>query len=307
MNQTGSSSGRLRRRRLVPSLVRNSMPKAVRSKIVGTQAMSLDFTLGFAKWLIGRGGQFTPPRHLFLRAGIGGRVINFETNGTEIFRCIRQLANLKPSENVLEVGCGIGRNAVPLTRFLNQEGRFEGLDIVPSSIGWCQNKITPRFPNFRFRLADVYNEHYNPAGKFKAREYRFPYGDEAFDFVFLNSVFTHMMSEDVEHYLSEITRVLKRDGRCMITFLLLNPESSKLMELGLSSYDLRFGSDCCRFVDKDVPEATVAYEEAYVRAIYRRMGLGIVEPIRYGWWPGRKPADCLNLQDIVIAHKVPRT
>src|SRR5712664_3801579 len=43
MNQTGWSSGRLRRRRLVPSVVRTSMPKAVRSKIVGTQAMSLDF------------------------------------------------------------------------------------------------------------------------------------------------------------------------------------------------------------------------------------------------------------------------
>jgi ubiquinone/menaquinone biosynthesis C-methylase UbiE len=277
----------------------------VRLKIVGIQAMFLDLAFGFAKWLLGREGQFTPPRHLFLRAGIGGRVINFETNGLEIFRCISQLAALKPSESVLEVGCGIGRNAVPLTRYLNRDGSFDGLDIVPSSIGWCQNKITPKFPNFRFRLADVYNEHYNPHGRFKAHEYHFPYNDESFDFVFLNSVFTHMMAEDVEHYLSEIARVLKSGGRSMITFLLLNPKSLKLMEQGLSSYDLRYGSGCCRFVNKNVPEATIAYQEDYVRDAYGRLGLALVEPIQYGWWPGRKPADCLNLQDIVMAQKVP--
>ena len=231
-------------------------------------------------------------------------MINFEKNGMEIFRLIRQLSDLKSSASVLEIGCGIGRNAVPLTRYLSQKGGYAGLDIVSSSIGWCQNKITPRFPNFRFRLADVYNEHYNPRGRFKAREYRFPYSDECFDFIFLVSVFTHMMPEDLEHYLSEIARVLKPEGKCMTTYLLLNPESLKLMDSGLSTYDLRFGTDPCRYVNKNLPEATIGYREDYVKEIYRKFGLMIMEPIRYGWWPGRAPSDCLNLQDIVLAERI---
>ena len=44
-----------------------------------------------------------------------------------------------------------------LTQFLDAPGSYEGLDIVDVGIDWCQRTITPRFPRFRFHLADVFN------------------------------------------------------------------------------------------------------------------------------------------------------
>ena len=41
------------------------------------------------------------------------------------------------------------------------------------------------------------------------------------DVAFLTSVFTHMLPEDVEHYLDELARVLKPGGRTLITWFLL--------------------------------------------------------------------------------------
>ena len=44
-----------------------------------------------------------------------------------------------------------------------------------------------------------------------------------------------------------------------------------------------------------------AYPEGTVRALYKRYGLDIEEPIRYGLWCGRRKR--LLYQDIVIASK----
>ena len=119
---------------------------------------------------------------------------------------------------MLDIGCGIGRMAVPLTRYLNEQGSYEGFDIVAEGIDWCTKKITPKYPRFSFHLADVYSQKYNPEGTFSASEYPFPFKDESFDLVFLTSVFTHMLPPDVENYMKEISRVLKRNGSCLITF-----------------------------------------------------------------------------------------
>ena len=141
----------------------------------------------------------------------------------EFFQYFVQLGGLKPDENVLDVGCGIGRMAVPLTKYL--KGVYEGFDIGPEAIKWCQDNISRRYPKFYFQVADVFNEKYNPGGKYKASEYKFPYDNDAFDFVYLTSVFTHMLPHDMENYLSEISRVLRNNGRCLITYYLLNEES----------------------------------------------------------------------------------
>ena len=98
------------------------------------------------------------------------------------------------------------------------------------AIEWCQRVITPRYPNFHFRFSDIHNSFYNPRGRFRDFEYRFPYADESFDFVILSSVFTHMLSKGVAHYVSEVSRVLASGGRCFSTWFLLNPESVTRME-----------------------------------------------------------------------------
>src|SRR4051794_26342926 len=55
---------------------------------------------------------------------------------------------LRRDEDVLDVGCGIGRTAIPLTEYLSEHGSYRGFDISRESIEWCSREITSRFPNF---------------------------------------------------------------------------------------------------------------------------------------------------------------
>ncbi len=105
----------------------------------------------------------------------------------------------------------------------------------------------------------------------------------------------------MEHYLSEIVRVMRPGGRCLMTYFLLNEESESLMRAGASTLPFEFGGDGCRIANRQLPEAVVAYEEAAIRSLFQRYGLHIDEPIRYGSWCGREVY--LSYQDIVLAGK----
>lgn len=41
----------------------------------------------------------------------------------------------------MDIGSGIGRTAVPLTKFLNPDARYEGFDVVKKGVKWCNAKI----------------------------------------------------------------------------------------------------------------------------------------------------------------------
>jgi len=99
------------------------------------------------------------------------------------------VGGLKPEDRVLEVGCGAGRMPIAMTRCITT-GSYDGFDIIKESIEHCQQAITPRNPNFRFKHVDIYNSNYNPQGTIRPADFRFPYPDGAFTFAFLTSVFT---------------------------------------------------------------------------------------------------------------------
>lgn len=221
--------------------------------------------------------------------------------GEEFFRYFTEIAGLKPHERVLDVGCGTGRMARPLTKYLT-DGSYDGLDIVEPSIKWCQKTYTPRFRNFHFHFTDIHNKAYNRSGTCQAAQYRFPFNDSSFDLVFLTSVFTHMLPADMENYLREIKRVLKPGGRCLITYFLLNAASLKLIEAHASTINFKGELGGCRVDNMEVPEAAVAYDENRIRELYEKYKMSILEPVRYGTWCGWK--DGLSYQDIVVASRL---
>jgi len=251
--------------------------------------------------LSGQRDQLTPPKKLRAFIGINSEK-DFKSVGDEFFKYFIDLGKLKLYERVLDVGCGIGRMAVPLTEYLNEKGSYEGFDIYAEGINWATKSISSKFPNFHFKFVDIQNKSYNPEGKFKASDFKFPYENDYFDFIFLTSVFTHMLPKDLENYLSELVRVLKTNGRCLITFFLLDEESSKLVETKQSSMDFKYTlAEGLRTIDNKEPENALAYDENHVKMLYKKYGLTIEEPVRYGCWSGRKK--CLSLQDIIVAHK----
>lgn len=233
----------------------------------------------------------TPPRRLWF-VGSG----DFRAAGDEFRELFVELGGLRPDEDVLDVGSGVGRVAVGLTGWL--QGSYEGIDVVRRGIEWCRKAITPRYPNFRFQVADLYNRHYNPEGRVPASEYRFPFEDQSFDFVVLTSVFTHLLPPDRDNYVSEIARVLRPTGRCFGTFFLLDDEARQGVREGRDAIKFRFQRPGYWTNNQRIPEAAVAYEEADVRKEFERNGLEITG-VRYGVWSGR--ADGLGFQDVVVA------
>jgi ubiquinone/menaquinone biosynthesis C-methylase UbiE len=244
----------------------------------------------------------TPPKSRIFTGGVEG----FGRSGDRLVERLVEVTNLAPNSRILDVGSGIGRLAVPLTRYLDRAGSYEGLDIVPTGIQWCKENITPSHPNFRFTLADVHNSEYNPGGRLSASEYVFPYPDDHFDIAILLSVFTHMLPPDVERYVSEISRVLVRGGQCVATSYLINDESLELMNSGRSSKRFRYHHPPYWLANAKVPEFSVAYDEEYVQELYETHGFA--EPhIHFGGWCGRDPFwskwSGPGDQDLVIAVK----
>ena len=60
-------------------------------------------------------------------------------------------------------------DAKKVADFLQNE--YHGLDIYHDAIRWCQQAITPLYPNFHFHHADVSNTVYNRRGTASARNF----------------------------------------------------------------------------------------------------------------------------------------
>jgi SAM-dependent methyltransferase len=157
------------------------------------------FVLDNVDVLTGRRSPLTPPNRLVALVGGG----DFAKIGNDMVQSFIKFQGLQPWHRVLDIGSGIGRVAVPLTRFLNERGSYEGMDVWEIGVKWCTRNIHKRYKNFRFHCIDIYNSFYNPTGERLSRNYTFPFGNDEFDFIVLTSVFTHMLEEDVERYITE--------------------------------------------------------------------------------------------------------
>lgn len=215
-----------------------------------------------------------------------GNPRSWEAVGREFTGHLRELCGLRSDHAVLDIGCGLGRIARHLTETLS--GPYEGFDVVRPGIEWCASNITPRYPNFNFTHADVYNGRYNPRGRYAAESYRFPYPDTSFDVAFATSVFTHMLPPSIENYLEELRRVLR--GKALLTFLLWTGETR---EAGPQcEYDFgRF-----RVERIETPEDVVAIPKEEALEMIVRSGLQI-EAVHLGRWARREG---LSRQDLVI-------
>src|SRR5262249_42745118 len=127
-------------------------------------------------FVTGRRDSELPPNRLrFVGAG------DFRAVGDEMVKLLTIVGGLQPDDRVLDIGCGVGRVPLPLTRVLT--ATYDGFDVVKSAVRWCERNITPRPPSFRFHHANLYNSFYNRRGV-SASRYRFPFDDASFDFAF---------------------------------------------------------------------------------------------------------------------------
>jgi ubiquinone/menaquinone biosynthesis C-methylase UbiE len=246
--------------------------------------------------VFGEQAWFVPP--LYLMEDGARDFKEFKQNGADAFQRFLSFG-LKRTDRILDIGSGIGRKTLPLLEYLTT-GSYEGIDPIPKQVRWCQERITSRYPNFRFQAVDVWSKHYNPAGKIKPSEYRFPFNDAEFDFIIMGSVFTHMFPRDVDHYISEISRVFKAGGRGWITFLLLNEESTASIAAGRSTINLIHEvGDGSQADNRNRYETAIGHREQGVLRMFAQHNIH-AEVAEYGSWSGRESG---YYQDIVKITK----
>lgn len=176
------------------------------------------------------------PVDLMWLTGLGPE--NFDAISQSHFALLNKWIAIQPDHTVLELGCGIGRDAIPLSKHL-KNGRYVGVDILKRSIDWCSANISSRHPNFAFLYFDVKNQLYNPTGSIQTTDIRIPLKDNSVDRIFLFSVFTHMMRPEIEHFLREFRRMLKSDGLIYATTFVYNdeifwqPHEKAILHLGI--------------------------------------------------------------------------
>ena len=237
-----------------------------------------------------------PPKHLRFVYGFDP---DYEIVGEQFLNYFVSYGGLKPDHKVLDVGCGIGRCALPLTGYLDATGEYHGFDIREDGINWCRENISRKYPNFHFTHVNLANATYQPFGKQRAEQTCFPYEDGSFDFVFSKSVCTHLKGDVIAHYLRETRRVLKPGGRCLHTFFLLNETSKSGIEKGTSQFAFCYPFEHGASVSRTEPEKAIAFDECYIRDLYKQADLEVSEPVLYGAWSGR--TDGVSGQDIILA------
>jgi SAM-dependent methyltransferase len=245
----------------------------------------------------GRADPLVPPRRL--RGTVGDT--DFVATGDALLALLVVEAGLAPGERVLDVGCGIGRVARALASHLDDGGSYEGFDVSADAVAWCARRYGRRHPAFRFTHLDVRNDRYNPGGAMGARGVRLPYPDGDFDVAAATSVFTHLLTDEVDRYFAEIARVLRPGGRLLATFFLLDDAARERQREGAAALTFPHEHWPAAFADAGLPQEAVAYDEAWVRERLAAHGLDPRRDTLRGSWSGHPGA--AGFQDVLVAQR----
>jgi SAM-dependent methyltransferase len=191
-------------RRLVPSV-----PVLSRNRLLMAPLDLLDrlISLPFAE------ARKLPPNRLRIRVGAGNRILfnQFQHRLVPVNFWVGVFATglVRLDSRILDIGCGCGRYAATLRDFAwagrKFTGHYTGIDIDREMVAWCR----AHFPadHFTFKLADVPSAVYNP-GCSGVEVPAFDVADDSQDFVFALSLLTHLLEQELQHYLAETWRVL---------------------------------------------------------------------------------------------------
>jgi len=140
----------------------------------------------------------------------------YESAIKEANRLVNNL-NLNPQSTILDIGCGPGRLPIGILKVLGNVKEYVGFDVDKEKIDWCQKHISLNNQNFKFKFINVKSERYNPTGNIAQSKFQLPLQENSFDIIYLSSVFTHLLVDDIKAYLQEFSRLLKLDGNVFVT------------------------------------------------------------------------------------------
>jgi ubiquinone/menaquinone biosynthesis C-methylase UbiE len=139
------------------------------------------------------------------------------------------LAQVKPGDCVLEVGCGTGTLTLAAKRQAGPSGKVFGIDIIPGMIELSQQKAAEANEDVTFQLGSIDN---------------IPFSENQFDVVMCSFMIFHMSEVTRRKGIAEIYRVLKPQERLLVLDLALpaNPLPRAIAQMlfgGMLEHDLR--------------------------------------------------------------------
>lgn len=204
---------------------------------------------------------YSIPISLIMKTGAGPSVFEQIAQGHRL--ALEKWIGIEPHHDILEIGCGIGRDAMWLSQLINS-GSYTGIDIISESIDWCNQNVSKNHPNFSFVHFDVEDSLHNPMGTSEVRNFSFPKEDGSIDRVFAFSVFTHMYADQIAHYLTEIARVLRPGGQAYLTIFLYDEQVLESAARHANTpFDLKFETEIepgCRINDPAQPLGAIAFK-----------------------------------------------
>jgi len=207
----------------------------------------------------------------------------FRQIGCAVVKTLIKRLGLKPTDEVIDIGSGIGRVALPLTQWLNGEGRYLGIEIVTEGVSWCIETITSRYPNFRFLHADLQNDYYNPHGQGSSAQFHLREDPASFDIAIFASVFTHLAADDADAWLGHVSRVLRPGGKVWASWFIMTEETQENCRIGRSTIGLGYQEDGVFWQTPEKNPGAVGYSVDKMREMFSRHGF-TVESQALGSW-----------------------
>lgn len=247
-----------------------------------------------------------PPRDLEERvayAGIDRRLA--QARGAIYLHLLRRFANLRPSDVVLDVGCGYGRMARYVAPYLTHGGHYVGIDIDAGSI---------QRGHELFRRTAPHQQRQCPVSLLPLAGPRapFPLANESVDLVvtvasvtmrggmnaashatLLDGSSIHRAGRQqlqIEATLAEMARVMRNGARALLMFYLVDEIArEQLCKRDVDLFFLRYkrfrrGPSAAGWLSE---RDDTMYSEAYVRkTLAPSVGLRVVKVVK-GGWPNR--------------------
>jgi SAM-dependent methyltransferase len=212
--------------------------------------------------------------------------------------------------DILDIGCGAGLLGIAAKPFTCDGGSYTGIDVNKKSIAFCTHQY--RLQNYHFIHFDIANSVYAPNQASEKKTW--PVDSSEYDVVTALSVWTHLDSQDASFYLREVARVLRPQGKAIISFFVIDDRYREALEKRNSEKSSYHAARKDRWIfDRavsgtdgfywpswaSVPENAIGIEVETLNQLLDDAGL-MVEAHHQGTWKERPG---LYFQDILVLVK----